>query len=102
VQATNVFLVNTIDSYRPVVGEIVVCQMAFKSAFGFLLAFYTNPWVGEASCSLTYSTMAGIPGGLISLGVIIYFFGKWIRRATGHWRYDRKLAHWNDDREVDE
>lgn len=30
VQATNVSLVYTIDSYRPVAGEIVVCQMAFK------------------------------------------------------------------------
>src|SRR5215469_1876151 len=68
VQATNVSLVYIIDSYRPVAGEIVVCQIAFKSIFGFLLSFYTNPWVDEAG----YSTvaMAGISGRLISIVMI--------------------------------
>ena len=30
VQATNITLVYTIDSYRPVAGEITVTQLAFK------------------------------------------------------------------------
>lgn len=30
VQATNVSLVYTIDSYRPVAGELAVTQLAFK------------------------------------------------------------------------
>lgn len=102
VQATNVSLVYTIDSYRPVAGEIVVTQMAFKSAFGFLLSFYTNPWVDEAGYARSYGAMAGISGGLLSLGAIFFFFGKSIRRYTWHWGYVRRLAHWADDREVGE
>lgn len=102
VQATNVSLVYTIDSYRPVAGEIVVTQMAFKSAFGFLLSFYTNPWVDEAGYSHAYGAMAGISGGLLVLGTIFFFFGKSIRRYTWHWGYVRRLAHWSDDREVGE
>lgn len=76
--------------------------MAFKSAFGFLLSFYTNPWVDKAGYSHAYGAMAGISGGLVSLVVIFYFFGKRIRRVTWQWGYIKRLAHWDGDREVGE
>ncbi|KAH6684663.1 major facilitator superfamily domain-containing protein [Halenospora varia] len=102
VQATNVSLVYTIDSYRPVAGELVVTQMAFKSAFGFLLSFYTNPWVEKSGYLGAYGAMAGISGALL-LGVIpFYFFGHTIRNTTWRWALIRKFVHWNDDREVGE
>lgn len=59
VQATNVTMVYTIDAYRPVAGEIVVTQLAFKSAFGFLLSFYTNPWIAESGYSRAFGAMVG-------------------------------------------
>lgn len=101
-QATNVSLVYTIDSYRPVAGEIVVTQMAFKSAFGFLLSFYTNPWVQESGYSKAFGAMAGISGGLISGGIIFWFLGHKIRHATWNWPHIRKIVQWGDDREVGE
>lgn len=102
VQATNVSLVYTIDCYRPVAGEITVTQMGFKSAIGFLLSFYTNPWVAKSGYLSSYGAMAGISGGILSLGMVFYFWGASIRRASWRWGIVRKFVHWNDDREVGE
>lgn len=92
----------TIDCYRPVAGEITVTQMGFKSAIGFLLSFYTNPWVQQSGYLNSYGAMAGISGGLIILGAPFYFWGNNIRRASWQWGLVRKFVHWDDDREVGE
>ncbi|KAJ4989591.1 hypothetical protein SVAN01_04968 [Stagonosporopsis vannaccii] len=102
VQATNVSLVYTVDCYRPVAGEIVVTQMAWKSAFGFLLSFYTNPWVNKAGYLNAYGAMAGISGGLLILGMPFFIWGARIRSATWKWAPIRKFVHWDADREVGE
>ncbi|KAH7133689.1 major facilitator superfamily domain-containing protein [Dactylonectria macrodidyma] len=102
VQATNISLVYTIDAYRPVAGEVTVAQFAFKSAFGFLLSFYTNPWIAKSGYEVAFGTMAGISGAVISFWVVFYFFGKRIRHATWQWGFVESLVHWNADREVGE
>ncbi|KAF1931807.1 uncharacterized protein M421DRAFT_55453, partial [Didymella exigua CBS 183.55] len=102
VQATNFSLVYTVDCYRPVAGEIVVTQMAWRSVFGFLLSFYTNPWVNKSGYLNAYGAMAGISGGLIILGVPFFIWGARIRSATWNWGVFRKLVHWDADREVGE
>ncbi|OJD34923.1 mfs transporter [Diplodia corticola] len=102
VQATNVTLVYTIDAYRPVAGEVTVTQLAFKSAFGFLLSFYTNPWIAEAGYERAFGAMAGIAGAVLIGWVPFYVFGKRIRHATWQWGFVRRLAHWDQDREVGE
>ncbi|KAH8688412.1 major facilitator superfamily domain-containing protein [Ilyonectria robusta] len=102
VQATNISLVYTIDAYRPVAGEVTVSQFAFKSAFGFLLSFYTNPWIAKSGYVTAFGSMAGISAAVISFWVVFYFFGKRIRHATWEWGFVEKLVHWHDDREVGE
>ncbi|KAF5642015.1 transcription factor Pig1p [Fusarium sp. NRRL 52700] len=99
VQATNVSLVYTIDSYRPVAGELAVTQLAFKSAFGFLLSFYTNPWIDKSGYANAFGAMAGISGAVILCWVPIYFWGRRIRHATWNWGYIENFVHWNVDRE---
>lgn len=100
-QATNVSLVYTIDSYRPIAGEIVVTQLAFKSCFGFLLGFYTNPWVQIDGYSVAYGEMAAICGGILILWIPLYFWGRTIRQKTIGWKI-MKHARWDVDREVGE
>ncbi|KAF5556334.1 transcription factor Pig1p [Fusarium mexicanum] len=102
VQATNVSLVYTIDSYRPVAGELAVTQLAFKSAFGFLLSFYTNPWIDKSGYANAFGAMAGISGAVILCWVPIYIWGRRIRHATWSWGYIERFVHWNVDREVGE
>ncbi|KAK7427312.1 hypothetical protein QQZ08_006249 [Neonectria magnoliae] len=100
-QATNVSLVYTIDSYRPIAGEIVVTQLAFKSAFGFLLGFYTNPWVDKHGYDVAYGEMAAICGGVLIFWVPLFVLGKKLRQKTSSWGI-MKHARWNIDREVGE
>lgn len=120
-QATNVTLVYTIDAYRPVAGEIVVTQLAFKgtntlpispvfnlktdfdfpAAFGFLLSFYTNPWIAEAGYARAFGAMAGISGAVLLFWIFFYLFGKKIRHSTFKWSVIKSIQ-WNIDREVGE
>ncbi|KJK77710.1 hypothetical protein H634G_07449 [Metarhizium anisopliae BRIP 53293] len=100
-QATNICLVYVIDAYRPVAGEVTLAVMGFKSLFGFLLSFETNPWINASGYQNAYGAMAGISAGVFILWVPLYFWGKKIRHATWKWRV-LSFIHWNDDREVGE
>ncbi|KAG5654978.1 hypothetical protein KAF25_011009 [Fusarium avenaceum] len=102
VQATNISLVYTIDSYRPVAGELAVTQHAFKSAFGFLLSFYTNPWIDKSGYSNAFGAMAGISGGVLLFWIPMYIWGRQVRQATWSWGFIEKTVHWHKDREVGE
>ncbi|KAK5059919.1 hypothetical protein LTR84_009802 [Exophiala bonariae] len=101
-QGTNVSIVYIIDSYRPIAGETVVTQLAFKSAFGFLLSFYTNPWVELQGYARSFGTMAGICGGVLLMWVPLFFYGRRIRKSTLQWRMIQNLMQWDKDREVGE
>lgn len=101
-QTTNVSLVYIIDSYRPIAGETIVTQLAFKSAFGFLLSFYTNPWIAKDGYANAFGAMAGIAGVVILMWVPFYIWGRQIRVATMKWRVMTHLIGWDEDREVGE
>ncbi|CAI7569830.1 unnamed protein product [Penicillium palitans] len=102
VQATNVAMVYVIDCYRPAVGEVTVSILAFKAAFGFLLSFYTNPWIDMEGYSKAFGEMACISGIVMLMGLVFYLWGKGIRQKTWEWRLMRKYGHWDTDREVGE
>ena len=117
VQAVNVSFVYMIDSYRPVGGELMVTQLTFKgietlrslyrqlinvtACFGFLLSFYTNPWIAELGYTRAFCSMAAINGAVLFLAVPLFFFGKRIRHSSLEWRALR-FVHWSEDREVGE
>ncbi|KAM0807165.1 putative Major facilitator superfamily (MFS) profile domain-containing protein [Seiridium cardinale] len=100
-QGTNVCLVYVIDAYRPVAGEITLSVMGFKSLFGFLLSFYTNPWVEQAGYLNAYGAMAGIAAAVLLFWIPLYIWGKAIRHATWNWKM-LSYIRWEDDREVGE
>ncbi|KAI0125973.1 major facilitator superfamily domain-containing protein [Xylariales sp. AK1849] len=100
-QGTNVCLVYVIDAYRPIAGEVTLAIMGFKSLFGFLLSFYTNPWIDQVGYLQAYGTMAGIAAFVLILWVPLYIWGKAIRHATWHWPI-LSFVHWDNDREVGE
>ncbi|KAI1844279.1 hypothetical protein JX265_007882 [Neoarthrinium moseri] len=98
-QGTNVCLVYVIDAYRPVAGEITLAVMGFKSLFGFLLSFYTNPWVEASGYLNAYGAMAGIAAIVMLMWIPLYIWGKAIRHTTWNWPMLSYL-HWDEDREV--
>lgn len=69
--------------------------------FGFLLSFYTNPWVDASGYQNAYGAMAGISAGVIILWIPLYIWGKKIRHMTWHWPI-MSYIHWAEDREVGE
>lgn len=101
VQATNIVLVYVIDAYRPVAGEVTLAVMGFKSLFGFLLSFYTNPWVNQSGYLNAYGAMAGISAAILVLSAPLYVWGRHIRHVTWSWPVI-SYVHWNEDREVGE
>jgi hypothetical protein len=74
----------------------------YTAALGFLLSFYTNPWIEKAGYQKSFGAMAGISGGFILFWVPFYLWGNHIRKATWRWNFVKELAHWHDDREVGE
>jgi hypothetical protein len=72
-----------------------------SALFGFLLSFYTNPWVNESGYQNAYGAMAGIASLVLLMWVPLYFWGKKIRYATWDWPVISRI-HWLDDREVGE
>ncbi|KAH8807676.1 major facilitator superfamily domain-containing protein [Xylogone sp. PMI_703] len=99
--AVNISFVYTVDSYRPIGGEIMITQLAFKSCFAFLLSFYTNPWIQEMGHVATLGVMAAIDVAVLLFAIPLYFYGKAIRRASLKWK-PVKFVQWNRDREVGE
>ncbi|KAF2631524.1 hypothetical protein BU25DRAFT_437279 [Macroventuria anomochaeta] len=59
-------------------------SLVYTSAFGFLLSFYTNPWVQKSGYLNAYGAMAGISSGLIILGVPFFVWGDRIRNTIWH------------------
>ncbi|KAI1202980.1 major facilitator superfamily domain-containing protein [Nemania serpens] len=100
-QATNICLVYVIDAYRPIAGEVTLAVLGFKSLFGFLLSFYTNPWVREVGYLSAYGTMAAIAAGVLLLWIPLYFWGNSLRQRTWRWKISSHV-HWMGDREVGE
>ncbi|KAH7023400.1 major facilitator superfamily domain-containing protein [Ilyonectria destructans] len=100
-QAASVSLVYVIDAYRPVAGEVSLSVLGFKSMFGFLLSFYTNPWINISGYQNAYGAMAGIAASVLVMWVPFYLWGKKIRHVTWHWPLISYI-HWDDDREVGE
>ncbi|CRG88992.1 putative transporter mfc1 [Talaromyces islandicus] len=102
VQATNVAMVYVIDCYRPAVGEATVSILSFKAAFGFLLSFYTNPWIDLEGYSRAFGEMACISGIMIALSALFYYWGKKARHNTWKWSVMQKYGRWAADRDVGE
>ncbi|KAF9885312.1 hypothetical protein FE257_013029 [Aspergillus nanangensis] len=99
--AIGISIVYTIDCYRPIAGEVVVSQVAFKSIITFLMSFYANPWVYRDGYAGAFTAMAALSFVILALWVPLYIWGTQIRHATLNWRV-MQVAHWDADRETGE
>lgn len=99
IQATTVSFVYCVDSYRPIAGEVEVTQLGVKALFGFLLSFYTNPWIDKEGYSLAFGEMSILAFVLIGCGIPLFWFGRRIRHASLKWRVV-SFVHWENDRNV--
>jgi hypothetical protein len=70
------------------------------AAWGFLLSFYANPWVASSGYGNAYGAMAGICAAVLLMSILLYFYGKGIRRASAEWKIMRFVI-WHVDRDSD-
>ncbi|KAL2844854.1 MFS transporter [Aspergillus pseudodeflectus] len=100
-QVSNIAIVYAVDAHRPIAGEVVVSELSFKAAFGFVLSFYTNPWIESAGYINAFGALAGICAAILVLWIPLYIWGKEIRVWSLGLRV-LKGVHWGADREVGE
>ncbi|KAJ5904332.1 hypothetical protein N7504_006715 [Penicillium tannophilum] len=100
-QVSNIAIVYAVDAHRPIAGEVVVSQLSFKAAFGFLLSFYTNPWIDSAGYLNALGALAGICAAILILWIPLFIWGKQIRIWSLRLRV-MKGVRWGEDREVGE
>jgi hypothetical protein len=98
VVGTNVAIVYAIDCYKPVGNEVVTAIFGYKSAIGFILSFYTNPWITAEGYLNAYGEMAGIAGFFFLLVIPMVIWGKSIRRSSLRWRATSYIR-WHKDRD---
>lgn len=75
--------------------------MFLLAAFGFLLSFYTNPWIAGSGYQNAFGAMAGISAAILLMWIPFYIYGKQIRHASLKWKV-MKTVVWDVDREVGE
>ena len=75
---------------------------AIAAFFGFLLGFYTNPWVQKDGYIGAFGAMGGIQAAVLLGFVPFYLFGSRWRTMSWKWPFIRRIAHWAEDREVGE
>ncbi|KAJ5628046.1 hypothetical protein N7490_010274 [Penicillium lividum] len=100
-QVSNIVIVYAVDAHRPIAGEVVVSQLSFKAAFGFLLSFYTNPWIDSAGYVNAFGALAGICAAILILWIPLFLWGRQIRVWSLGLRV-MKGVRWGEDREVGE
>lgn len=119
----SISILYAVESHRPIAGEVVVSQLSFKGefyfpnvvlkmhvplipvyfaeAFGFLLSFYTNPWIDSAGYTTCFGILAGINAAVLIMWVPLYIWGKQIRAWYTQLSLTR-FIRWKPDREVGE
>jgi hypothetical protein len=75
---------------------------AQPALLGFLLSFYTNPWIEDSGYAAAFGEMAAIMGVVLLGAIPFYCYGKKLRNMSWRWPIVRKIAHWDIDREVGE
>lgn len=98
VSGTVVALVYAVDSYKPITEEIVTCVLGYNALFGFLIAFYTNEWVGNEGYLRSFGEMGSISAAAFLFVIPLWIWGKRVRQASLTWSVFR-LVQWHADRD---
>ncbi|UZJ55695.1 hypothetical protein CBS101457_005015 [Exobasidium rhododendri] len=98
VGGTNIAIVYAVDVYKPIANEAITSILGYKAAIGFVLSFYTNPWIASQGYQNAYGEMAAISAGLLLFFLPLYIWGKRIRVSSMTWRATQYIK-WDADRD---
>jgi hypothetical protein len=92
---------SNVGGYYPGTPSVPRLTDIHTALFGFLLSFYTNPWVAQSGYLKAYGAMAGIAAAALVLWLPMYVWGRHVRHVTWSWPVIF-YVHWSEDREVGE
>lgn len=112
--ASNVVVTYAVDAYRPVrisiylsflqrtdlmipqiSGEVLVIVFVVRNVMACLLSLYIADWIAVEGVKKSFGEMVAIQYAILSLSVVLYFFGKRIRAFTGKFGPMKKVLHGN-------
>jgi hypothetical protein len=111
--ASNVVVTYAVDAYRPVSvpcspyeehadffliqisGEVLVIVFVVRNAMACILSLYIADWIRVEGVKKAFGEMVAIQYAILSLSVVLYFFGKRIRAFTGRFGPMKKLLRGN-------
>lgn len=69
------------------------------ASFGFLLSFYTNPWIAKSGYQSAFGVMAAIAAAVLVLWIPFFVYGQRIRHSGLQWSVMRNAVQRSADRE---
>jgi hypothetical protein len=111
--ASNVVVTYAVDAYRPVSvycslrrsrltfpliqisGEVLVIVFVVRNVMACILSLYIADWIKVEGVKKAFGEMVAIQYAILSLSVVLYFFGKRIRVFTGRFGPMKKVLRGN-------
>lgn len=111
--ASNVVVTYAVDAYRPVSlsirftrsmltvlhlqisGEVLVIVFVVRNVMACILSLYIADWIKVEGVKKAFGEMVAIQYAILSLSVVLYFFGKRIRAFTGRFGPMKKVLRGN-------
>lgn len=81
--ASNVIVTYAVDAYRPISGEILVVVFVVRNVMACILSLYIAEWIKTEGVRNAFGEMVGIQYFVLAMSLVLYVFGKRIRKWTG-------------------
>ncbi|PMD14114.1 MFS general substrate transporter [Hyaloscypha hepaticicola] len=81
--ASNVVVTYAIDAYRPISGEVLAIVFVVRNVMACILSLYIADWIKVEGVEKAFGEIVTIQYAILSLSVVLFFFGKRIRAFTG-------------------
>ncbi|KUJ11873.1 putative polyamine transporter [Mollisia scopiformis] len=80
--ASNVVVTYAVDAYRAISGEVLVIVFVVRNVMACILSLYIADWIKKEGIKKAFGEMVVIQYAILSLSVVLYFWGKRIRAWT--------------------
>jgi hypothetical protein len=76
-------------------GEVLVIVFVVRNVMACILSLYIADWIKVEGVKKAFGEMVAIQYAILSLSVVLYFFGKRIRAFTGRFGPMKKVLRGN-------
>lgn len=84
---------DTDPDFIQISGEVLVIVFVVRNVMACILSLYIADWIKVEGVKDAFGEMVAIQYAILSLSVVLYFFGKRIRAFTGRFGPMKKILH---------